>query len=228
MSGNLETLDVGQANEMKLAFRRTGWTNEEIKRICEGNILADFHDVVIGKAEIKLVSPQIRPWIEEDNTVSFPVTSDGTTGPDWIKRLEQKGFRIGDYAKSILKSNDFKPTNGVTTTIVVLKGMLWSDTDRTTKNIRAEAEKRGLVKPNAEVACLIREKFSDDDIKAMGLIWIVAMHDPIKDSGGLPSLLGAGRDAGGSWLDAGWDRPGRRWSRRWNDSRGFAFAVSQG
>lgn len=50
---NLETLDVGQANELKLAFRRTGWTNEEIKRLCEGNTLAEVRDVLLGRAEIK-------------------------------------------------------------------------------------------------------------------------------------------------------------------------------
>ena len=33
-------LDVGQANELKLAFRRSGWTNAEIKKLCEGNLLA--------------------------------------------------------------------------------------------------------------------------------------------------------------------------------------------
>ncbi len=33
-------LDVGQANELKLAFRRHGWSNAEIKKLCEGNLLA--------------------------------------------------------------------------------------------------------------------------------------------------------------------------------------------
>lgn len=51
----LETLDVGQANELKLAFRRTGWTNEELKRLCEGNILADVRNVLLGHAEVKML-----------------------------------------------------------------------------------------------------------------------------------------------------------------------------
>lgn len=50
---NLETLDVGQANELKLAFRRTGWTNEDIKRLCEGNTLSDLRKVQLGLSEIK-------------------------------------------------------------------------------------------------------------------------------------------------------------------------------
>ena len=50
---NLETLDVGQANELKLAFRRTGWTNEDVKWLCEGDILVNIRNVRLGCAEIK-------------------------------------------------------------------------------------------------------------------------------------------------------------------------------
>lgn len=48
-------LDVDQAGELKAAFRRGDWTNAEIKRACEGNLLARFRDVVRGHAEIKQV-----------------------------------------------------------------------------------------------------------------------------------------------------------------------------
>lgn len=169
------------------------------------------------------VSEPTRRWREQDGVIYFSVTSDGTTGPQWIERLENKGFRVGDYAKSVLRSDDFKPTSGVTTEIAVLKGKLFEDNDRITKKIRAEADKRKLEKPNAEVACLIRENFSDKEIEAMDLWWIVAMHEPIKDSVGRPDLLDANRDDGGFWLRAFCGRPGNEWCR----DGGFAFAVSQ-
>ena len=171
-----------------------------------------------------VVSKPIHSWREEDGVIYFSVTSDGTTGPQWIERLEGKGFRLSDYAKSVLRSPDFKPTSGVTTEIAILKGMLFADNDRITKKIRAEADKRKLTKSNAEVACLIRENFSDKEIEALGLWWIVAMHEPIKDSGGGPSLLGADRYDGGRWLNACCvDGPGYGWFRE----DGFAFVVSQ-
>ena len=170
-----------------------------------------------------VVSKQTHSWREEDGVIYFSVTSDGTTGEDWITRLESKGFRVGDYAKQVLRSPDFKPTNGVTTEVAVLKGRLFEDNDRITKKIRAEAYKRKLSKPNAELACLIREKFTDKEIEAMGLWYIVAMHEPINDSGGVPFLLVASRHDGGRWLDACNDGPGSGWSR----GGGFAFAVSQ-
>ena len=170
-----------------------------------------------------VVSAPARLWREQDGIIYFSVTSNGMTGKKWIRRLEKKGFRVGNYAKSVLLSSDFKPTSGVTYHIVVLKGKLWKDSDRITSNIRAEAEKRKFEKPNAEVACLIREKFTDAEIEAMGLWWIVAMHEPIKDSDGGLSLLSASRGGDGQWLGTACSRPGRRW----NDDDGFAFVAPQ-
>ena len=167
------------------------------------------------------VSEPTRLWREQNGIIYFSVTSDGTTGEEWIKRLDRKGFRVGSYAKSVLRSKDFKPTSGVTTEIAVLKGTLFEDHNRITKTIRSEAEKLKLGKPNAEVACLIREIFSDEEIEAMGLTWIVAMHEPIEDSDGYPLLLGADRLGGGRWLGACCDGPDGGWGR----GGGFAFAV---
>ena len=169
------------------------------------------------------VSEPTRNWREEDGIIYFSVTSDGTTGEQWIARLQGKGFHVGHYAKSLLRSTDFKPTTGITTEVAVLKGMLFGDNERTTKNIRKVAADRKLETPNAEIACLIREQFTDEEIKAMGLTRIVAMHEPIKDSGGGLGLLGAYRSGGGSWLSAYYGKPDGRWFHE----GGFAFAMSQ-
>jgi len=183
------------------------------------------HDMALRFLRDELsVSEPTRSWREEDGVIYFSVTSDGTTGEDWIKRLEGNGFRVGDYAKQVLRTPAFKPTSGVTTEVAVLKGVLFEDNDRVTLKIRAEADKRKLVVPNAELACLIREKFTDKEIEAMGLWYIVTIHEPINDSDGDPNLLCAGRYDGGRWLIACNGRPGSRWNRDY----GFAFTVSQG
>ena len=161
--------------------------------------------------------------LKEDGAIRFSVTSDGTTGPEWIERLKKEGFRIGDCAHSILYSPDFRPTDGVTTEINVFKGDFFKDGDRTTRNIRAEAASRGLTKPNAEAACLIREKFTNKEIEAMGLCGVIAMHEPIKDSDGNPRLLGASRPAYGRWLNAYYDGSDVGWYRGY----GFAFVIAQ-
>ena len=182
------------------------------------------HDMALRFLRDELsVSEPARSWHKEDGVSYFSVTSDGTTGEEWITRLESNEFHVGNCAKQVLRSPDFKPTNGVTTEVAVLKGMLFKDQSRITKNIRAEADKRKLKKPNAEVTCLIREAFTDKEIKAMGLTLIVAMHEPINDSDGDPSLLGADRYDDGCWLNAYNGSP----DFRWNSDDGFAFAVSQ-
>jgi len=167
------------------------------------------------------VSESTCSWREENGVIYFSVTSDGTTGEDWITRLESKGFRVGDYAKQVLRSPSFVPTNGVTTEVAVLKGTLFEDNNRITKEIRAEANKRKLSKPNAELSCLIREKFSDEEIEAMGPGWVVVMHEPINDSDGDPCLMHASRRDDGRWLSAYYDKPDSRWYRGY----GFAFVV---
>ncbi|MCX6765628.1 MAG: hypothetical protein NT136_01545 [Candidatus Moranbacteria bacterium] len=48
-------LDVDQAGELKAAFRRGDWTNAEIKKLSEGDILAQVRQVILGYAEIKLI-----------------------------------------------------------------------------------------------------------------------------------------------------------------------------
>lgn len=183
----------------------------------------EFQSRIIAGVKELSVSTPFRSWREQDGVIYFAVTSDGTTGEGWIKRLTIKGSRVGEYAKQVLCSSQFVPTIGLTIEIAVLKGMLFTDDDRVTKSIRAEADRRKLTKPNAEVACLIREKFRDQELEAMGFWGIVAMHEPLRDSDGRPSLLYADRRDGGRWLYAYCGKPDRGWS----PERGFAFAVSQ-
>lgn len=173
------------------------------------------------------VSESARKWREQDGVIYFSVISDGTTGNEWIARLKKKGFRISARAKSVLRSPDFKPTSGVTTEVAVLRGMLFNTNHRVTKKIRVEADKRKLEKSNAEVACLIREKFMDEEIEVMGLCRIAVMHELIKDSDGDPfSLCVCLQDVGfhnGRRLDAYHDSPDVWHSR----DEGLVFAVSQ-
>ena len=197
--------------------RRVG---ELVRRVDEGTI--PFKSTMDGIQSLIQPSYECR-WKEKNGVVYFSVTSNGTTGPEWIKRLGNKGFLLENYAKSVLCSPDFKPTSGVNYEVAILKGMLFENDDRITRKIRAEASRRNLAKPHAEVACLIRDNFSDEEIEAMALWWIVVMHEPIKDSDGNPGLLDVTRNGGGHWLRAYYVRPDDRWSR----DGGFAFVVSQ-
>lgn len=162
-------------------------------------------------------------WREEDGVIYLEVISNGMTGPEWIEWFEKNGIRLTRWARDVLLSPDFKPTSGVTYKVAVLKGTLFTDGNRITKKIREEAERRKLEKLPAEVACLIRKAFSDEELEAIGLWWIVVFHDPIKDSDGDPSLLATCRVFEGHWLCASCVWPGGGWG----SDGSFAFAVSQ-
>ena len=68
MSGLM--LDVGLANELKLAFRRSGYDTDEIKRLCEGDTLVQFRKVLLGGAVItvpeNLVDLNADPFVPSD------------------------------------------------------------------------------------------------------------------------------------------------------------------
>ncbi|MFA4942838.1 MAG: hypothetical protein WC564_04340 [Patescibacteria group bacterium] len=173
-----------------------------------------------GEVYISLIKPK---WTEKDGIIRFSVTSDGTTGEEWIARLEGKGFRVGDYAKSVLRSQDFQPTSNVNYEVVVLKGDFPIDGSRTSVNIRKKAKRLKFIVPNAEIACLIREKFFDRELETMGLFWIVVMHEPIKNSAHDFVLLGAGRGGDGRSLSSHNADFGIEWGRL----NGLAFVFSQ-
>ena len=212
-----------------------GWigsfATELIKMLRERGVSdEDIHSLVTEKGKLPVskiadvLVEAIRPWRkQEDGIICFTVISDGTTGPEWIDRLEKKGFQISKWAKDVLRSAEFKSTKGITTEVAVLPGNMFNDGDRTTKKIRAEAKRCNLTVPNAEVSCLIREKFSDEELMAMGFWWIAIFHEPIKDSHGDPYLLVASRHGDGRWLHTSYAYS----DYSWNSPYGFAFAVSQ-
>jgi len=211
---------IGATNQLADALENAGFNPGDLTKLTQFKDLKGVKAILNGQAEIFYL---VKKYREENGVIYFKVISDGTTGQQWIERLENKVFKLSKWAKELLLSKDFKPTTGIVYTIAVLKGDLFTDSNRITKKIRSEAVKRKLVAPNPEVACLIREMFSDAEIKAMGLTWIVTMHKPIKDSAGDLRLLNTPRNDDGSWLSTDCGTSDHSWS---SDS-GFAFEVSQ-
>lgn len=161
-------------------------------------------------------------WFEKDGMIYFSVTLNGMSGKEWIKHFESKGIKIGDYARQILLK--IKPgKKGTASQIAVIKGESFSDDKRSTSKIWEEADKRNLSKPNAEVACLIRDMFTDEEIKRMGLHWIIAMHKPKDLSNGF-CWLGTYRGDDDSWMNTGYFVGPYG---RWESKNGFAFVASQ-
>ncbi len=164
-------------------------------------------------------------WRMKDRIIYFSVTSDGTTGEEWIARLEAKrGRELDDDAKAVLNHKDFQPSSGVTTEIAVFPGTFFSNFERTTKGISFKTRHESMFTPNHEVACLIYEKFTIRDIEAMGLWDIVVMHEPVKImSYHMLLKVNGEREKDNTVLSTHIDTP----HSIWGTGHGFAFVISQ-
>jgi hypothetical protein len=153
--------------------------------------------------------------------VIITVTGLDLTGAQEIERLEAAGYRVSDYAKSCFLSEkkdsydaNHRLVAGVTYKVALVPHKeIERDADRTTDALRKLGmEKYGYGKPLGGFVPRIREAVSDKQMEEMGLYYIVSLHDPIKDSDGLPRVLYASRRGGGRWVDASWVDPDGRWS----------------
>lgn len=161
--------------------------------------------------------------------LSLPeVTSNGKAGSDWVMHFAQKKYPVVDYAKQVLTIQHedgkvtFVGTNGVTYKPVVIPGDCFTDDERTTENIRSVGASFKLITPPAELACILRDALTNEQIREMCL-WLIPMHDPIEDADGNPSLLGVSALVAKSYLIACLGYPTKRWNREY----GFVFLSPQ-
>ena len=162
--------------------------------------------------------------------VIITITGLNLTGADEIKRLEEAGYRVGDYAKSCFAStetDDYDKNHrlvaGQTHKIALVLGKeIARDCDRTTTALRKLGEKYGYGKPLAGHVPRIRESVSDKQMEEMDIGYIASLHEPIKDSDDYPRVLNALRLDDGRWINAHWDNP----YNLWFDFGAFAFPVS--
>jgi len=159
---------------------------------------------------------------EENGVISFSVESDGTTGPEWIKWFDENKYPLESDVRKVLGSDKFKPTKGVKYSVRVLKGELYEDDKLITKDICGDAKTRKLLDPPLELACLIRRKFTNEQVREMGIYCLIIMHEAVEISGDL-HLLCVDCYVSDRWLSTNYDRPDGGWDRL----DGFAFLASQ-
>lgn len=163
-------------------------------------------------------------WWPGFGAIYFGVVSDGTTGNGWEKRLGQGG-QLGDLARRALRSPEFRASCGRESEVIVLKEkFLAGFCPPNLRSLFSFACERNLIEPSIEDACLIRDKFSNSDIRAMGLRQVVVMHSPFKEPFGNRPLFFATLDNENIWFDmvvADFDR-----EIKWQPDTGFAFIRS--
>lgn len=213
-------------DQMKLVsdwFEQDDYTAEQVNMLGRAGRLRAMKEVLEGRATITMLEVEapepkiiVPVYLKE-------VTSDGLSGKDGVEDLEKLGYHVGNWAKDVMGRKAYVVSNGKVYKPVVLKGEDFTDDERVTSNIRKTAEEIKLATPPVELARLLRKSVSDAEIKAMGLTWLIVMHEAITVSDGAPTLLGLDRRDEGRCLRAGDGRPVRKWPRR----GGFVFLAPQ-
>ena len=206
-------------NQIENACKKHGANPEEVA----SNLIRE--NFFFNKTDEYLLGNNKREPVSRSFTPLAPVTSGGRTGIQLLEDLKEKSLSVGTYAKEILLKEEFDRTvtNGVTYYPGFIKGEDFSGSNLTTENIIKEALRREGVIPPAELAPLLRLSLSDEEIKKFGLLWLIPMHEPIKDSIGDPNILGLYANSQDKQLNA--CRADAKFN--WYRDRGFVFLFPQ-
>jgi hypothetical protein len=217
------TLSQGAGQKLEFAVQCNGGATEDIKYLSTGKNFRAVTLLRLGKFRLVAVTETGSEWtVDDEGNIHFTLISNGFTGKRWKKHLERRGFQLSDWARDVLLYASEAPTNGVAYHIVVRPSIKVASCDRVPKKIRAHAADKGWKAPHWEVACLIRDTFTDEHLEKMGLWWIETMHEPNTNSG-VPKLLQSYRDDDGPYLYASYVMP----DDEYDDGGGFAFVVPQ-
>lgn len=178
------------------------------------------------RGELIVIDPK-RPNRNEKGFFYFSVESDGATGEEWITRLLKKGFVLDEYSKRALRSSNFVPSRGVKTEVALMHPTYIEHSERTMGRICSEAKQRMLSSADLELACLIREKLSDGQIRKMDLECVVVMHEPFPGKDCDTSFIAVtlpGSGVLGSGLCEYWCKSPETPS---STDTGFAFVLSR-
>lgn len=119
--------------------------------------------------------------LKESLDIRFRVFFDGTSSCQWPIKLAKQKYLVSGELDRILMNHSLPVTLPCIANVVVVKGEMFPDEERTRRVIHEYARKCGFINPKPDLALVLRTMFTDDDINDMGLNSIVVMHDQISD-----------------------------------------------
>ncbi len=174
-----------------------------------------IHDTLVGKKG----TPK---FFYSDNVTYVLTRSIGLSKDDTIHALEtQEGTAIIPVAKQMIANKEFETTDDVVYVVAIINGRLLGSHYRTTRAIRAKARERRLLTIHEENAFLLRSKFYNRELTAMGYSKIVVMHKALKDAEGKKRLLNVSMNEGYECITARTDEQ----KHFWQPDTGFAFQL---
>lgn len=193
-------LDVGLANELKMAFRRHDYTGEEIKRLAKGDFLGQVRNVLLGLMEIR---PRTFPvW----KTVKLGLRK---SADEYRKAIEASGNRFSDWASDIIGRPEFKTAaeECEVDLVVASNAELGFPQGATVKQTFDRAKELGLELCPNEIGPALLEHYQDQPVGE----WFLIAMEPIAGSDGRLHVFRVGRDELALWLYARGGRPGSFW-----------------
>lgn len=134
----------------------------------------------------------------------------GQTASELEGALERAGFKISDYARSMLKHKDFTTENQAEQTDLVrltVDALFNDGRVHTTDEVFSKAKDFGLELCPAEVGPHLRLNYKDQPLDE----WVYVAMKQITDPDGGPRVFYVERGGGGSWLYDSWADPGYEW-----------------
>lgn len=155
---NKFVLSSGQAHELEMAFRRTGWDNAEVKVLCTGDKLTLVRDLINDKLEFKYKQPP----------VEFPVWKTIKIGTYkskealWNALGEDSSFKVnGEYMGYLFDKLSIAKTETKIELVKISTGELGLNKIFRDHNVYAQATKLGLYLLPGEVGFQLRLQYPD-------------------------------------------------------------------
>lgn len=163
----------------------------------------------------------VSKWFVDGRIVYLAISSNGLTGRDLLRVLNESNIEFDQKVLSMLMSSDYITSNNTTIIVAIINGRLFQDRYRTSSRAKAYAKEKRFYAIGAEAAVSIRLKFTNDCVRAMGFEKIVVMHEPIEDESGTLRLINISTTNNRQYLTARSDNN----SNPWSFDTGFAFEV---
>jgi hypothetical protein len=122
---------------------------------------------------------ELKEIIETEDCFYLVLKFNFSSVNDCLELIKEKKFKLTTPTRSVFDSVDFVLSPPGDVNIVILKNI----SKMTIKEALCEGKKRGFKIPKPDTAILLREKLTNEDLKALELRWgLVVMHKKIRDS----------------------------------------------
>ena len=187
-------LDVDQAGELKAAFRRGDWTNAEIKKLCEGEMLALVREFVLDRAEIVVKKNEVPLLILVNGQIKLAGNNAPFSAAETFTK-KNAGVRFHTFGGNFTSWFGAKEEGSLAPTILRVHKLLQNSGD--TNIIRELGGKEKAETTLAEVYALIKKQARGENgvLLTSGMANIFYIRD----------VSGIFRAVFICWYGGGWD-----------------------